>query len=75
MSYRGKIPYQYDKAGKSWREGAAKNWPRYSGASREALERNDRRLLAERPTRYHRFTEPQWFTGKQMQANPFNPEA
>jgi hypothetical protein len=27
MSYKGKTPHRYDKGGRSWNEGAFKNWP------------------------------------------------
>ena len=51
MSYRGKIPYTYDRNSAVWRKGAFANQigPRATQADAE--------FLARRQTKYHRFVE------------------
>jgi hypothetical protein len=47
MSYKGKIPFAYDKNSKSFKEGAFKNWPNGDptcNASRK-LAQQDREFL------------------------------
>jgi hypothetical protein len=55
MSYKGKIPHQYDKGGKNWKAGAFRNQ-----IGKRATEAN-RDFLARRLTSYHRFTEREGF--------------
>ena len=65
----GLVPHRYDRDSRSFREGAFKNWPNtrnpvtreITGVVSDDVKansqwgRNDRALLGERSTRYHRF--------------------
>lgn len=52
MDYRDKTPHRYDKNSQEFLKGAHRNQ-----RGQRATE-SDRFFLSQRPTKYHRFTEP-----------------